>query len=730
MDSLARVLIAAVTGATLLLTPAAPAPAAAPAGAAPGAPGIAENFLPADKSGFATSTTTASRVWLTVQKEGGLGEIYYPDLSTPSARALQFVVADRNGHAVRANDAAAVRTDIVDATSLSYQQTFTERAGRWRLDAAYLTDPARATVLLDVHFVALDHRRYDVYASYDPALSNTRGDDSGRTEGDALIASDGTTASALLGSPGFGATSNGFRGTSDGWGDLLADGRLDNRYRTAGPGNLVQTAQLRFTDRGRTTLALAFGADSGTALTTARASLVAGFTHIATVYARGWRTYLEGLHRPPATLADGYQRELYRVSVMMLAASEDKAHRGAYVASPTMPWVWGRDEPSGPYHLVWSRDLYQIATALIAAGDTAGASRALDYLLTVQQKPDGSFPQNSRVDGTPVWGGLQLDEVSFPIILAYQLPRTDPATWAHVKRAADFLLGFTQDGNRGPWTPQERWENQSGYSPATIASEVAGLVCAADLARANGDPASSQRYLATADDWRSRVKGWTVTTTGPYSSGPYFLRLTKDGNPNAGTTYAVGDSGPSSMDQRRVVDPSYLDLVRLGVLPANDPAVVNTLGVVDAQLGVATDRGRYWHRTSFDGYGEKRSGDPWEFGLPNDSSLTLGRAWPLLNGERGEYQIAAGDLVGAGAALTAMARAAGPGYLLPEQVWDNQPPAGTNGFTPGTPTFSATPLAWTHAQFIRLAYDAETGRVLEQPDVVALRYGGSTGPGR
>jgi glucoamylase len=340
----------------------------------------------------------------------------------------------------------------------------------------------------------------------------------------------------------------------------------------------------------------------------------------------------------------------------------------------------------------------------------------------VQQKPDGSFPQNSSVDGTPVWTGLQLDEVAFPIVLAYQLGRTDAATWGHVKAAADFIVNFQQDGNRAPWTPQERWENQSGYSPATIASEIAGLVCAAVLARANGDAAAAARYESTADSWQAQVKNWTVTTTGPYSAGPYFLRLTKDGNPNAGTTYSIGDSGPSNVDQRRVVDPSFLDLVRLGVLPAGDPAVVNTLSVVDAQLGVPTARGFYWHRASFDGYGEKRNGDAWEFPLPDDSFITLGRAWPLLNGERGEYQIAAGQPGAARTQLTSMARAAGPGFMLPEQVWDNRPPAGTDGFVPGTPTFSATPLAWTHAQFIRLAWDATAQRVLEQPAVVAQRY--------
>jgi glucoamylase len=699
-------------GATLLAAP----PAATAGGApAPGAPGVAEDFLPADKSGFGTATASGSRVWLTVQKEGGLGEVFYPDLGTPSARLLQFAVADGR-RAVAANDAARIRTELVDDRALTYRQTFTERSGRWRLTATYVTDPARDTLLADVRFAALDRRHYDLYALYDPALANTRNDDTGRTQGSALVATDGGAASALAGWPAFAATSSGYRGASDGWTDLLADGRLDHRYASAPtPGNLVQTARLRLGGGGRATVALGFGPDAGAALGAARGSLAAGFTATMRGYAEGWHRYLAALPVPPAVLDGAEQRRLYRVSVMVLAASEDKTHRGAYVASPSMPWIWGRDDPSGPYHLVWSRDLYQIATALIAAGDVAGAGRALDYLFTVQQKPDGSFPQNSRVDGTPVWEGLQLDEVAFPIVLAHQLGRTDAGTWDHVRRAADFLLGS------GPVTPQERWENQSGYSPATIASEIAALVCAADIARTNGDGAAAARYLATADEWQAKVKSWTVTTTGPYSSGPYFLRLTKDGNPNAGTAYTIGDSGPSNVDQRRVVDPSFLDLVRLGVLPANDPAVVNTLPVIDRQLGVPTARGFYWHRASFDGYGEKRDGSRWEFGLPDDSRITLGRAWPLLNGERGEYQIAAGDERGARRQLTAMARAVGPGYMLPEQVWDHQPPA---TFPAGTPTFSATPLTWTHAQFVRLAADLEAGRILEQPAVVAARYAG------
>ena len=670
---------------------------------APGAPGVDQQFLPADKAGLITAHSATGKVWATVQREGGLGEIFYPTVGGPAARALRFVVADHHGHAWLASGAS---TELVDSHSLRYRQTFAGTG--WRLTASYVTDPARNTVLADL---ALDGRGFDLYAVYDPALGNSRGHDSGRTAGKVLVATDDGAASALAASPPIQAASSGFAGVSDGLTDLLADGRMDWHYSSAEPGSLVQTAALA----PRSTLALGFGPAAGDAISAATSSLRRGFRPISHDFAYGWRQYLAGL-RPPPPAADP---DLYRVSAMVLAASEDKTHPGAYVAAPASPWAFGRDDPSGPYHLVWSRDLYQIATALLATGDRAGASRALDFLFGSQQKPDGSFPQNSRLDGTPVWGGLQLDEVALPIVLAYQLGRTDARTWAGAKKAADFLLSFTQDGFAAPWTPAERWENQSGYSPNTIATEIAGLVCAAYLARANGDEASSARYLATADDWQSKVKGWTVTTTGPYSSGPYFLRLTKDGNPNAGTTYNIGDSGPSNVDQRTVVDPSFLDLVRLGVLPANDPAVVNTLRVVDAQLGYATRNGFFWHRASFDGYGEKANGDPWDFGLPDDSLITRGRGWPLLGGERGEYLLAAGDVRGARTQLATLARAAGPGLMLPEQVWDLQAPPGV---APGTPTTSATPLTWAHAQFLRLARDVAAGRVLEQPDIVAARY--------
>src|SRR4051812_130166 len=218
------------TTATAAAAPPAAAATGAPAtGAAPGAPGVDEQYLPADKSGFGTARTTASKVWFTVQKESGLGEIYYPTIDAPAARALQFVVSDGHGHAVRAEAAADVRTTLTDSHSLSYRQTFTARGRAWRLTATYASDPARATVLVDVAFAAKRGGPYALYAVYDPSLSNTRAGDSARTAGHALVATDTGSASAFVGSPAFTATPSGVRGTSDGWTDLLARRPMDRR---------------------------------------------------------------------------------------------------------------------------------------------------------------------------------------------------------------------------------------------------------------------------------------------------------------------------------------------------------------------------------------------------------------------------------------------------------------------------------------------------------------------
>ncbi|HET8756889.1 MAG TPA: glycoside hydrolase family 15 protein [Solirubrobacteraceae bacterium] len=670
------------------------------AGEAPGAPGAVANWTRGDKDGFGTARPLGSRVWFTLQG-GELTEVYAPDLGTPSFRDLQFVVSDGRTFSERETDVAKHVTRLSDARSLTYRQVSSTR--RWRLTKTYVADPQRAAVLVDVRFQSLTDRPYRLYVLADPALSNTGDDDTAAR----ATAADATNASALATAPALTKTSVGYMGASDGWTDLRDDHRMDWAYDAAStPGNVVQTGATPLTGlRGHRhlTLALGFAAKPEAAASVADAALRRGFRDAARAYAAGWHRYLGRLDRPRS--AAGIKR-LYDASLMVMAATEDKTFRGALIAAPSMPWVWGNIAGySGPYHLVWSRDAYQVATAMLAAGDRAAADRAVSYLFARQQQADGCFPQNSNVDGSPHWPNLQLDEVADPIILSWQLRRFDAGTWAHVKRAADCIVA------NGPAT-QERWENMTGYSPASIAAEVAGLVCAAAIAERNGADAAAADYLAVADERRRRVDEWTLTTNGPLSRNPYYVRVTVDGKPNAGTRYETPDHGPV-VDQRQVVDPSFLELARLGVKPPRADGIVKTLPVVDRELGVDTRNGRFWHRFNFDGYGELPDGGP--FGTAGNR----GRLWPIFAGERGEYELLTGDAGAARGRLRSIAATANDGRLLPEQVWDDRPPP---GYTPGEPTFSATPLGWTHAQLVRLAWSLDAGRPVEQPAVVARRY--------
>ncbi len=704
------------------------APAAAVDGPAPGAPGQKAAWTEADKDGFGTATSMRSQTWLTLD-DGRLTEVYYPDLGTPALRDLQLVVSDGRNFTEREQDATEQRVRLLDSKSLSYRQVNTDRDGLYRIVKTYTTDPARSSVLVHVEFRALTRRPLRLYVLHDPALSNNGDDDSGASRAGGLVAWDSAAASALLTDARFRRTSSGFLGTSDGWTDLSADHRMNRRHELATGGNVVQTARTNLNGerRDEMTLALGFGASQDEAIDTARASLERGFDGASRAYDRGWHDYVDGLKARPAS-ARAYG-PAYWVSAMVLAASEDKLNRGASIASPSMPWAWGLlsfEQPSAAYHLVWPRDLYQVASAQIALGDGEAAERSLDFAFERMQKDDGSFPQNTRVNGAENWTNLQMDEVALPIVLAWQLRRFEPDLYRdHVKKAADFIAA------EGPYSPQERWENQSGWSPGTIAAEIAGLVCAADIARRNGDVTSAEAWELVADEWESKVDAWTATSNGPYSSKPYYLRLTKpqqpeppaNPDPNVGTTYSIGDGGPAAIDQRMVVDPSFLELVRLGVKRHDDPTVLNTLQVVDQRLGVDTPNGRFWHRFNFDGYGETPTGGPWNLSPPG-SGATIGRIWPIFAGERGEYELLAGDRRAAAGRLGSMAGAANEGWMIPEQVWDENPPSGRPGFPRGEGTLSATPLAWSHAQFIRLAWSLDAGRPVEQPRVVACRYAG------
>ncbi len=677
---------------------------------APGAPGEKALWTTGAKDGLGTSTTATSKVWFTLCK-GVLSEVFYPQADTPNVQDLQLVVTDSQAIVDLERDATCHRIELTDSHALSYRQTNT-KAGKYRITKTYVTDPARSALLIQTRFETLSGGPYRLYVLYNPALNNTGMGDTGATVGNALVSSDGNVASALICSPGFSEASNGYSGTeSDGYRQLATDKELKRRYDTAAtPGNLVQIARVPSGSDTTFVLALGFGADRQVALATASACLQVSYDEVKTRYETGWHDYLGRLNPTPACLTTEGLKTQYNVAIMALKAHEDKTFRGAHVASLCTPWGDVKDadpqKPEPGYHRVWARDLYQVATAMLAAGDADAARASLHYLFQTQQLSDGSFPRYSTLDGRDHEGDEQLDQDAFPIILAWQLGQKDAAIWEKVKSAAKRIVDV------GPPTPKERWEEESGNSPSTIAAEIAGLICAADIARANHEADLANSYESTADEWQQNIEKWTYTTKGYFGNHEYYERIDSSRDPN---DEAKRDFKDGSFWERDVLDAGFLELVRLGVKPANDSKIAHSLDVIDQQIKVVTPAGDMWHRYNHDSYGENDdTGVGWK-GEVGDR----GRLWPLLSGERGEYELANGRTTRAFELLKTMANAANDGYLIPEQCWDRP---NALGFEFGKGTGSATPLAWSMAQFVRLAVSIDAGKPVETPGIVAQRY--------
>jgi glucoamylase len=362
------------------------------------------------------------------------------------------------------------------------------------------------------------------------------------------------------------------------------------------------------------------------------------------------------------------------------------------------------------------------------------------FLFDRVQQPDGSFPRDSELDGTvapDTFGLSEIDEVAYPLLMAWESGLAGNVSFYqdHVRPAADYIV------DHGPSTGAERWEEHPGFSPATIASEIAGLVAAGKLAVAAGDTARADLYLATADDYQRNVKRWTVTTTGP--DGPrYFIRESVDGDPNTAQTYDLGNGSLSDVDQRSIIDAGFLELTRMGELYAHDPDVQASLHVVDSVLESQTASGPGWHRYGIkadgatDGYGDcyvpdpttcSPTGEPWF-----THAVGSGHLWPLLTGERAEQELQAGDTAGAsGLAVDFQRMTWGLGYV-PEQVWEDpdtpaspfgaDPTTASIGFTNGKAAGSAAPLIWGQAQYLRLVLDLQDGTLIDQPQITRQRY--------
>jgi len=690
---------------------------------APGAPGGASAWTTGAKQGLGTSTTPQSKVWYTIAR-GVLTEVYFPQIDTPNVQDLQLIVTDGNTFVDLERDQTTHEVELVDSRALTYRQINTA-TGRYRITRTLVTDPDRPVLLMQTRFQALSGGPYQVYVLHNPSLAGSGMGDQAATSGNALVAATTSkaVAEALVSSPGFTQTSNGYSTTpSDGLVDLRAHKHLTALFDSAStPGNVVHIGQVSVGNDTTFTLALGFGASGAEAAANANASIAVGFPAVESANENGWHDYLSTLKPPPNSITSNNLTTQYNVALMVLKALEDKTFPGAGIAALATPWGDFVNQPGtgadsccvfnkGGYQAVFGRDLYDVATAQLAAGDTNAANRYLDFLLNKQQRDDGSLPRNSQVNGTALPGDTQLDEVSYPIILAWQLSRSDAATWSKVKKSADFIV------NSGPGTAKERWEENSGLSPSTIAAEIAGLVCAADIADKNGDTQARDRYLATADNWQSNVENWMFTTTGQLGNKQYYIRIDDNKNPNDGDNLGIANGG-GNHDERGIVDAGFLEFVRLGVKPANDSRISESLPVVDATIKVATPNGDMFHRYNFDGYGEN-FGDC--TGFPIDHAGT-GGLWPLLDGERGEYELANGNTAQAVDRLKTMANAANAGFMIPEQVFADA--SASCGFSLGQGTGSATPLAWSMAQFVRLAQSIDADKPVETPAVVAKRYG-------
>jgi glucoamylase len=758
-----------------------PAVAAVPAAAAPapaGAPGALSHYDLARKDCVGTARNTTSKVWFTVAG-GVLSDVYAPTVDNTNVETLQYVVTGPGFTDLQTRD-MTYTVSAIDPGGMACRVVSTPRRGGYKLVTDYLTDPQRDSVVIRTR---LDGpAALKVFVRYD-ATMNGNGGGGGQNGGaddatvdpatTALVSSDPDTVTNApnrdYAVPMYGAlrADRPFRSTQSGYAGTASDGltQLDTARALSGPatapdGNVVQTAEVARDRAGSFTLALGYGRTAASAIATAGASAATSFTATYARYVAGWIAYDAQLRRPP-TAYPGLSRaqalrlvQAYYLSVNVVKASEDKTFPGAIAAGLGAPWgqaisagdlPGGKPRYFGSYRYVFARDLYEAFTGVLTAGDTRTAQAATRFLFQRQQQADGRMPRNSLINGLkgPDSGGDQLDETAYPVLMAWQSGLAgDRALWPRVKKAADFVV------SRGPSFGSERWEEQGGYSPSTIAAQIAGLVAGARIADVQGDADSARVYRATADHFQRSVKGWTVTTTGPYSPGRYFIRLSKNGDPDEAVSYGLGNGAPDA-DQRSVIDAGFLELTRLGILSPRDPDVLATLPVVDATIKRDTASGPGWYRYgtsapgSEDGYGDCWAADPTGCDVDGrpwaPTGSGSGHVWPVLSGERAEHHLQTGDRRTAAALLASMDRYSSGVGLAPEQAWENPdlpaspfgtaPETASIGFRNGESAGSTSPLTWAQAQLSRLVLSLGANRPVEQPAIVADRYVRSGAPG-
>jgi glucoamylase len=601
---------------------------------------------------------------------------------------------------------------------------------RYRIEKEIITDPLRDVVLQRIRFVPLigELGDYHLYVLLAPHLGNHGNDNSAWIDHykctPMLFAQRDDNGLALGCSAPWLNRSAGFVGASDGWQDLQRHKQMTWSFARAENGNVALTGEVDLEAcNGTFVLALGFGLNSAEAGHRALAAIQEGFETAKTVYVDEWRDWQKAVYPLEREGSDGC--DLCRVSTAVLRSHEAKRFPGGIIASLAIPWGFAKgDDDLGGYHLVWPRDLVETAGGLLAAGSAEDARRVLTYL-HVTQEADGHWSQNMWLDGTPYWSGIQMDETAFPILLV-DLARREEALdsvetarlWPMVRRAAGFLV------RNGPVSQQDRWEEDPGYSPFTLAVEIAALLTAADLADLNEEPDVADYLRETADTWNANVESWTyvIGTDLARQLGVegYYVRIAPPETADAGSPLQGfvpiknRPPGQSTEPASNIVSPDALALVRFGIRAPDAPSIVNTVKVIDALLKVETPVGPAWHRYNDDGYGEHEDGEPFD-------GTGIGRAWPLLTGERAHYELAAGRQDEAEKLLQALEGFANEGGMIPEQVWD-APDIPERELFCGRPSGSAMPLVWAHAEYVKLRRSLQDGRVFDTPPQPRQRY--------
>jgi glucoamylase len=413
---------------------------------------------------------------------------------------------------------------------------------------------------------------------------------------------------------------------------------------------------------------------------------------------------------------------MYRTSLTVMKIHGDKEFSGGFIASLSIPWGTSKgDDDLGGYHLIWPRDLVETAGGLLAAGATEEVKEILDYLAATQLG-DGHWSQNMWLNGTPYWDGVQMDETAFPILLVDLAVRekilNEKKFRPMVLKAAGYLV------KNGPVTQQDRWEEDPGYSPFTLAVEIAALLAAAESADLDQSPKIAKYLRETADAWNANIECWTYVTGTELAKKAgvdgYYVRIAPPEQADASSPkdgFVPIKNRPveqSVFPAQHIISPDALALVRFGLRSAHDPKIINTVKVVDYFLKTQTPSGSGWHRYNGDGYGEHEDGSPFD-------GTGTGRIWPLLTGERGHYELAAGNPKEARNFLNTLANFSNEGGMIPEQVWDSADIQEKELFF-GKPSGSAMPLVWAHAEYAKLLRSVHDEKVFDMPAQTYKRY--------